>query len=37
MTPVVALYGYLGDGSPPSAWGAHHRIERPLDLLNLLC
>lgn len=36
MTPVVALYGYLGDGSPPDAWGADHRIERPLDLLNLL-
>jgi phosphoglycolate phosphatase len=36
MTPVVALYGYLGDGNPPAAWGAEHHIERPLDLLNVL-
>jgi phosphoglycolate phosphatase len=36
MTPVVALYGYLGDGNPPHAWGADHHIERPLDLLNVL-
>jgi phosphoglycolate phosphatase len=36
MTPVVALYGYLGDGNPPGTWGADHHIEQPLDLLNLL-
>jgi phosphoglycolate phosphatase len=36
MTSVVALYGYLGDGAPPTAWGADHHIERPLDLLSLL-
>lgn len=36
MVPVAALYGYLGDGNPPSAWGAAHQIEHPLDLLNLL-
>jgi phosphoglycolate phosphatase len=36
MLSVVALYGYLGDGNPPSAWGATHHIEHPLDLLNLL-
>jgi phosphoglycolate phosphatase len=36
MLPVAALYGYLGDGNPPSAWGAAHHIEHPLDLLNLL-
>jgi len=36
MLPVAALYGYLGDGNPPAAWGAAHQIEHPLDLLNLL-
>jgi len=36
MTPVVALYGYLGDGRPPHEWGADAYIEHPLELLNLL-
>jgi len=36
MTPVVALYGYLGDGKPPREWGAHAYIEHPLQLLKLL-
>jgi phosphoglycolate phosphatase len=36
MAPVVALYGYLGDGKPPSEWGAQAYIEHPLELLNLL-
>jgi phosphoglycolate phosphatase len=36
MTPVVALYGYLGDGKPPREWGADAYIEHPLELLNLL-
>jgi phosphoglycolate phosphatase len=36
MTPVVALYGYLGDGNPPRSWGADHHIERPLDVLKVL-
>ena len=36
MTPVVALYGYLGDGNPPAAWGATHHIERPAELLSVL-
>jgi len=36
MTPVVALYGYLGDGKPPREWGARTYIEHPLELLNLL-
>jgi len=36
MIPVVALYGYLGDGKPPSEWGAQAYIEHPLELLNLL-
>jgi phosphoglycolate phosphatase len=36
MTPVVALYGYLGDGKPPQEWGAEAYIEHPLKLLKLL-
>ena len=36
MTPVVALYGYLGADKPPAQWGAQWLIERPLDLLKLL-
>jgi N-acetyl-D-muramate 6-phosphate phosphatase len=36
MTPVVALYGYLGDGRPPQEWGARAYIEHPLELLKLL-
>ena len=36
MTPVVALYGYLGDGKPPREWGADAYIEHPLKLLKLL-
>jgi N-acetyl-D-muramate 6-phosphate phosphatase len=36
MTPVVALYGYLGDGKAPQDWGAALYIDQPLDLLNLL-
>jgi 2-phosphoglycolate phosphatase len=36
MTPVVALYGYLGDGKPPQEWGAELFIDHPLDLLKLL-
>jgi 2-phosphoglycolate phosphatase len=36
MIPVVALYGYLGDGKPPSTWGTSHMIEHPAQLLHLL-
>jgi phosphoglycolate phosphatase len=36
MTPVVALYGYLGDGKPPREWGAQAYIAHPLELLSLL-
>ncbi|MCW5624323.1 MAG: HAD-IA family hydrolase, partial [Burkholderiales bacterium] len=36
MGSVAAAYGYLGDEIPLDEWGAHHRIERPLELLNLL-
>jgi N-acetyl-D-muramate 6-phosphate phosphatase len=36
MTPVIALYGYLGEGKPPREWGADLYIDQPLDLLKLL-
>src|SRR4029077_16140021 len=36
MTPIVALYGYLGEGKPVQEWGADVFIEMPLDLLKLL-
>jgi phosphoglycolate phosphatase len=36
MTPVVALYGYLGELKPPQQWGANLYISAPLDLLNML-
>jgi N-acetyl-D-muramate 6-phosphate phosphatase len=36
MTTVAAAWGYLGAGEPISAWGAHHVINTPDDLLNLL-
>jgi len=36
IEPVVALYGYLGNGKPPHQWGARLAINQPLDLLNLL-
>jgi len=36
MTPIVALYGYLGAGKPPREWGAKAYIEHPLELLKLL-
>jgi len=36
MIPVVALYGYLGDGKPPGTWGATRMIEHPVQLLHLL-
>ena len=29
MTPVVALYGYLGDGKPPHEWGADASSNTP--------
>ena len=34
MPAVVALYGYLGDGDLPHAWGSDGCIEQPLDLLT---
>jgi phosphoglycolate phosphatase len=36
MTTAVAGWGYLGIGDPIEAWGAHHIVRRPADLLNLL-
>ncbi|MCC7546128.1 MAG: phosphoglycolate phosphatase [Burkholderiales bacterium] len=36
MIPVVALWGYLGDGNPPKAWGAPHLKAHPGELLRLL-
>ena len=36
MTPVVARYGYLGNGNSPDKWGARHFIDSPTDLLRIL-
>ncbi|MBL8309927.1 MAG: HAD hydrolase-like protein [Burkholderiales bacterium] len=36
MTAVLATYGYIPDLTAARAWGAHHEITRPLDLLGLL-
>lgn len=36
MLPVVALWGYLGEGNPPQAWGAAHLTSEPKELLGLL-
>jgi len=36
MVPVVALWGYLGDGNPPQAWGAAHLKAHPAEVLALL-
>ena len=36
MRPVVAMYGYLGDGNHPKQWGADRLIDHPLELLKLL-
>jgi N-acetyl-D-muramate 6-phosphate phosphatase len=34
--PVVAVaYGYLGQGDPPTQWGADAIIDQPMDLLSL--
>jgi N-acetyl-D-muramate 6-phosphate phosphatase len=36
MTPVVASYGYMGNGNPPTKWGTDLVIDSPLDLLSLI-
>jgi N-acetyl-D-muramate 6-phosphate phosphatase len=33
MPAIVALYGYIGHGSPPEAWGADGYIDSPLELM----
>ena len=34
MPVVVAAYGYLGDGDPPSLWGADAILESPDAVLQ---
>ena len=34
MDSIIALYGYLGNGKPPLAWGASGTIESPADLVE---
>lgn len=36
MLPIIANYGYLGNGEPPEAWGAKYLIDCPQDLLTYL-
>ena len=36
IKPIIAKYGYLGNGEPPETWGAQHLIEHPQDLLEYL-
>jgi len=36
MWTVAAHYGYLGQGTPASDWGAHAHIHSPLALLKIL-
>ena len=36
MTPVVARYGYLGNGNPPTKWGAKLFIDSPRELFKIL-
>ncbi len=36
MQPIVARYGYLGNGRPPETWGARYLIDHPKELLTYL-
>lgn len=36
MSTLVAAWGYLGEGEPPAAWGAHAILEDPRQLLQWL-
>ena len=36
MLTVVAVWGYLGEGDAPDAWGADHLISRPDELPRLI-
>ncbi len=36
MRGVVALYGYLGTGTPPEQWNAVAMVEHPLEVIGLV-
>ncbi len=36
MQPIIARYGYLGNGQPPETWGARYLIDHPEELLAYL-
>ena len=36
MEPIIAKYGYLGNGHPPETWGAKYLIDHPQELLAFL-
>lgn len=36
MEPVIARYGYPGNGHPPESWGARYLIDHPRELLAYL-
>jgi len=36
MKSVLATYGYVPDLAHARSWGAHHEIDQPLDLLELV-
>ncbi len=36
MLTVAVTWGYLGMGEPVEAWGAHHTIGDPMDVLQLM-
>lgn len=36
MEPVIARYGYLGNGHPPESWGVRYLIDHPRELLAYL-
>ena len=36
MLTVIAVWGYLGEGDAPDAWGADHLISRPDELPRLI-
>jgi len=36
MTPIVACWGYMGDGQDPATWPACGSAARPLDVLDAL-
>jgi len=36
MRALIANYGYLDESDRPETWGAHGRIDAPLEVLNYL-